>query len=163
MKKHEPIVADVLVRGRAPAAWECAEIKVRHLFDHDGDPKVTTAAHVDEYLRAEEAGIHQKYSPVRVRPWVLSSLGRPGEGIVGDLRRLARQRLQRHDVRRAVSPPSVLQCLLHRWRAELSCALMVGDMGVYLDAVEGGPGPGMGEPVRVGTHLYDLQSCRIGY
>ena len=83
--------------------------------------------------------------------------------MAGDLRRLARQRLQRLDVRRAVSPPSVLQYLLYRWRAELSCALLVGDMGVYLDALQGGPGPGVGEPARVETRLYDLQPCRIGY
>ena len=150
-------MADVLVRGRAPAAWECAEVKVRHLFNHDGDPKLTTAAHVDEYLRAEEAGIHQKYSPVRVRPWVMSTPGRAGEGMAGDLRRLARQRLQRHDVRRAVSPPSVLQYLLHRWRAELSCALVLGDADVYFAALRGVPPQG-GAPPPVDTHVYDLQS-----
>ncbi len=162
-KKKEPIVADVLVRGRVPAAWECAEVKVRHLFDHDGDPKLSTAAHLDEYLRAEEATIHRKYSPVHVRPWVLSSLGRPGEGLAGDLRRLARVRLQRLDVRRAVSLPSVSQYLLHRWRAELSCSVMTGDAGVYLEALQGGPGPWVGEPARVDVHLYDLQPCRVGY
>eukprot|EP00665_Eupelagonemidae_sp_cell47_P008760 gene8760-biopygen13148 len=160
--KNEPIVADVLVRGRAPAAWECAEVKIRHMFDHDGDAKLARAAHVDEFLRAQEAAVHLKYSPVHVRPWVLTTLGRPGDGLCNDLRRLARMRLQRRDVRRAVSHPSVLQAILHRWRAELSCSLMLGDTGVFMDAVQGGPQAWDGAVRRVDTHLYDLQELRIG-
>ena len=87
---------------------------------------IANAAHIDAELRAVEAGAHAKYSPVKVRPWVLTSLGRPGEGFCSDIRRLARQRLQRRDVRNAVSVPSVLQYLLHRWRAEISCAIVMG-------------------------------------
>ena len=70
----------------------------------------------------------------RVRPWVLTTLGRPGEGLCSDLRRLARLRLQRPDASQAVSAASVLQRLLHRWRAELSCAIVMGDTSVYLAA-----------------------------
>ena len=52
----------------------------------------------------------------------------PGrEALCNDLGRIARQRLGLRDVRRAVSLPSVLQHLLQRWRAELSCAAMLGD------------------------------------
>ena len=77
---------------------------------------------------------------------------------------MARLRLQRLDVSRAVSVPSVLQLLLQRWRAELSCALVLGDTDVYMSALgaQGGmratPEPGLG-PVRV----YDLQSLRLPY
>ena len=49
-----------------------------------------------------------------------------------DIRRLARLRLKRPDVGRAVSMPSVLQLLLRRWRAELSCAVVLGDTEVYM-------------------------------
>eukprot|EP00665_Eupelagonemidae_sp_cell47_P015461 gene15461-biopygen7091 len=54
-----------------------------------------------------------------------------------DLRRLARLRLRRGDVGRAVSQPSVLQRLLHRWRGELSCALVLGDADVFLASLQG--------------------------
>ena len=79
-----------------------------------------------------------------------------------DLRRLARRRLQRRDVREAVSLPSVFQYLLQRWRAELSCALVLGDVDVYLAALQGVP-PRGGEPPPVDTHVYDLQSYRSTY
>eukprot|EP00666_Eupelagonemidae_sp_cell4sb_P017798 gene17798-biopygen41443 len=119
-KQNHPIRADVLVRARAPATWECAEIKVRHCFNSDGDVAISDAADLDAELRSTEAAVHAHYRPVKVRPWVMTSLGRPGEGFCADLRRLARLRLRRDDVARAVSLPSVLQYLLHRWRAELS-------------------------------------------
>ena len=106
--------------------------------------------------------MHSKYRPVPVRPWVVTTLGRPGEGLCGDLRRLARQRLQRSDVRSAVSVPSVLQYLLHRWRAELSCALVLGDADVFLSAVQGTP-PAGGEPARAEVQVYDLLSMRVTY
>ena len=79
-------------------------------------------------------------------------------------RRLARLRLQRLDVSRAVSVPSVLQLLLQRWRAELSCALVLGDADTYLAAL-GSVGRARADadegtgPVRV----YDLQSLRLPY
>ena len=60
--------------------------------------------------------------------------------------------------------PSVLQLLLQRWRAELSCALVLGDAEVYLAAL------GSGTRVRTGTdggtgamQVYDLQSMRLPY
>ena len=113
-------------------------------------------------LRAEEARVHAYYRPVKVRTWVVTTLGRPGEALCADLRRLARERLQRADVRAAVSLPSVRQHLLHRWRAEISCALVMGDAGVYLSALQGanlsgGPLP----PADVA--LYDLQQMRLTY
>jgi hypothetical protein len=94
----------------------------------------------------------------------MTSLGRPGQGLSSDIRRLARLRLQRLDVSRAVSVPSVLQLLLQRWRAELSCAVVLGDTEVYLSALGAvgaaalDPEHGTG-PVRV----YDLQSMRVPY
>ena len=106
--------------------------------------------------------MHGHYRPVRVRPWVLTTLGRPGEGLSADLRRLSRLRLQRRDVRDAVSLPSVQQYLLHRWRAELSCALVLGDADVYLAALQGLP-PRGGEPPPAETQIYDLQSIRMTF
>ena len=139
-------------------------LPVRHVFRSDGDLAIPRADGVDAMLRSVEAAVHAHYRPVRVRPWVLTSLGRPGQGLSSDIRRLARLRLQRLDVSRAVSVPSVLQLLLQRWRAELSCALVLGDTDVFLSALgaQGGmrsaPEPGLG-PVRV----YDLQSPRLPY
>ena len=52
----------------------------------------------DELLRREEAKVHAYYRPVRVRPWVVTSLGRPGEALSEDLRRLARARLREPDI-----------------------------------------------------------------
>jgi hypothetical protein len=140
------------------------EAKVRHVFKSDGDLAMPNADGVDDMLRRVEAEVHAHYRPMRVRPWVMTSLGRPGQGLSADIRRLARLRLQRLDVSRAVSVPSVLQLLLQRWRAELSCAVVVGDADVYLSALGAGgcvrrdPERGAG-PVRV----YDLQSVLLPY
>ncbi len=71
--KKEPIRADVLVRARAPGSWECAEVKVRHCFNSDGDLVISRATDMDELLRAEEARAHVHYRPVRVRPWVMTT------------------------------------------------------------------------------------------
>ena len=139
-------------------------MKIRHVFKSDGDLALSRADGMDDMLRRVEADVHAHYRPIRVRPWVLTSLGRPGQGMSSDIRRLARLRLQRPDVNRAVSVPSVLQLLLQRWRAELSCALVLGDADVYLAAlgsagrVHVDPDAGTG-PVRV----YDLQSMRVPY
>jgi hypothetical protein len=163
--KKEPIRADVLVRAMAPSPWEAAEIKVRHIFTSDGDvrPEVC-AGGVDAMLRRVEAEVHAHYRPVRVRPWVVTSLGRPSEGLSADVRRLARLRLQRLDVSRAVSIPSVLQLLLQRWRAELSCALVLGDAEVYLAALGSGVRTRAGSGTEAGAmHVYDLQSMRVPY
>ena len=88
---------------------------------------------------------------------------RPGEGLCTDLRRLARMRLGLPDVSDAVSLPSVMQFLLHRWRAELSCAVVKGDTDVYLDAIQEGP-PRAGRGVApADVQVYDLVSTRLGY
>ena len=160
--KKEPIRADVLVRAAAPGTWEAAELKVRHIFKGTGDLALADADQVDAMLQAVEAEAHRHYRPVRVRPWIFTSFGRPGAEMCGDLRRLARQRLRRPDVARAVSVQSVLQLLLRRWRAELSCALVRGDAAVYgasLEGAEGGGGSRGLEPADV--HVYDLQDCRV--
>ena len=135
---------------------------MRHVFKSDGDLALPSADGVDAMLRAVEAGVHAHYWPVKVRPWVVTSLGRPGEGLCIDIRRLARLRLARPDVAHAVSVPSALQFVLHRWRAELSCALVMGDAEVYLAV--------LGAGVRVGggvesspMQIYDLQSTRLAY
>jgi hypothetical protein len=162
--KREPIRADVLVRAGPPAPWEAVEVKVRHIFKSDGDLALSRADGVDDMLRGVEAQIHAHYRPARVRPWVMTSLGRPGQGMSSDIRRLARLRLQRLDVSRAVSVPSVLQLLLQRWRAELSCALVLGDADTYLAAL-GSVGRARAD-VDVGTgpvRVYDLQSTRLQY
>eukprot|EP00660_Eupelagonema_oceanica_P019404 gene19404-biopygen4866 len=161
--KKQTIRADVLARARAPATWQCAEIKIRHFFTGDGDAAVAAAADIDPALRAVEAAVHRHYEPVSVRPWVLTSLGRPGEGLCGDLRRLARLRLQLPDVSAAVSVPSVLQFLLHRWRAELSCALAMGNARVYLAAVRGVPPGADGPPAPVDMQVYDLHMLRATF
>ncbi len=90
----------------------------------------------------------------------MSSLGRPGEEMCNDLRRLARIRLRRPDVNRAVSVQSVLQLLLQRWRAELSCALVMGDSRVYVTALQGVSQGTRGlQPADV--HLYELQTTGL--
>eukprot|EP00661_Eupelagonemidae_sp_cell13_P019036 gene19036-biopygen6955 len=94
---------------------------------------------VDAALATTEMDVRAKYAPTVVRPWVLSSLGRPGEAMCADLRRLARRRLALPDAQRAVSPPSILALLMQRWRAELSCTLVAGDADVYLDVLREGP------------------------
>ena len=160
--QKEPIRADVLVRERAPGSWACAEVKVRHCFHGDGDLVLSRASDIDDMLRAEEAGVHAHYRPTRVRPWVLTSLGRPGEAMCADIRRLARRRMQLRDVRDAVSLPSVFQYLLHRWRAELSCSLVLGDADVFFASLRGVPPQG-GAPPPVDTHIYDLQSLRASF
>ena len=99
----EPIRADVLVREMAPGSWTAAEIKVRHLFKGTGELAIAQAAQVDGMLRAVEAKAHAHYRPAQVRPWAMTSLGRPGEEMSNDLRRLARLRLRRPDLSRAVS------------------------------------------------------------
>eukprot|EP00665_Eupelagonemidae_sp_cell47_P005431 gene5432-biopygen3196 len=101
-----PIRADVLVRAAAPATWECTEVKVRHVFHSNGELALADAGQVDAMLEAQEAAVHAYYRPVGVRPWVFTSLDRPGSGFCTDLRRLARLRLRRADVGRAVSQPS---------------------------------------------------------
>ena len=154
-QKKNPIVADVLVRARAPATWECAEVKCRHFFNGDEALSISCAKDIDAELKAVEAAVHAKYTPVRVRPWVLTSLGRPGEGLVTDLRRLARARLRLADVSDAVSLPSVMQFLLYRWRAELSCAAVMGDTEIYLDAVQDGVPRAGRDVARVDIHVYD--------
>eukprot|EP00661_Eupelagonemidae_sp_cell13_P024250 gene24250-biopygen16405 len=115
------------------------EVKARHCWHEDGHCRLRDAEQVDAALTAEEVAVRKKYAPATVRPWVMTSLGRPGEAMCADLRRLARRRLGLPDVQRTVSPPSVLALLLQRWRAELSCTLVVGDASVYLDALQDGP------------------------
>ena len=151
-----------MVRDAAPGTWGAAEVKVRHIFKGTGDLAFADAAQVDAMLQAVEAEAHRHYRPVRVRPWIFTSFGRPGAEMCADLRRLARARLRRPDVARAVSVQSVLQLLLRRWRAELSCALVRGDAAVYGAALEGDDGGGNSrglEPADV--HVYDLQDCRV--
>jgi hypothetical protein len=152
------------VRAAPPATWECAEVKVRHVFKSDGDLALPSADGVDAMLRRVEAEIHAHYRPVKVRPWVMTSLGRPGEGLCTDIRRLARLRLRRPDVSRAVSVPSALQFMLHRWRAELSCALVTGDAEVYMTTL-GAEVRGLGSAVTgMGrVQVYDLQSTRLAF
>ena len=56
-----------------------------------------------------------------------------------------------------------MQFLLHRWRAELSCAVVKGDTGVYLDAIQGGPPQGVRGLAPAEVQVYDLVSTRLGY
>ncbi len=159
--KKESIRADVLVRATAPGTWGAAEVKVRHIFKGTGELVFAEAAQVDGMLKAVEAEAHRHYHPVQVRPWVFTSFGRPGAEMCADLRRLARLRLRRTDVARAVSVQSVLQLLLQRWRAELSCALVRGDAAVYAAAlhnVQCHEGRGL-EPADL--QVYDLQDSRV--
>eukprot|EP00661_Eupelagonemidae_sp_cell13_P025584 gene25584-biopygen15047 len=157
----EPIRADVLVRVPPPGTWECAEIKIRHFFRGDGTFTLPDAAHVDAALSTVEADARAKYAPVAVHPWVISSMGRPGEAMCADLRRLARRRLALPDAKRAVSPLSVLSLLMQRWRAELSCALVATDAAVYLDALREGPQVVDARALgRAEVQVYDLVSYR---
>ena len=94
-QSQEPIRADVLVRDEAPGTWSCTEVKVRHPFKGTGDLAFADASQTDEVLRALEVKAHAHYRPVQARPWVMSSLGRPGDEMCADLRRLARMRLRR--------------------------------------------------------------------
>ncbi len=77
-----------------------------------------------------------------------------------DLRRLARLRLRRPDVARAVSVQSVLQLLLQRWRAELSCALIRGDAAIYAAALGDGRNGGVQGLEPADLQVYDLQDFR---
>ncbi len=133
------------------------------MFKSDGELKISSADHWDNYLHAEEQAITRKYSPVRVRPWVFTTLGRPGEQFCTDLRRLARERLGRADARRAVSRESLRQLLLRRWRAQISCTIANGVSNTVLEAIEG-TAAGRDVTAPRETRLYDLQSYRFtGY
>ncbi len=158
--KKEPIRADVLVREAAPGTWRCTEVKVRHTFKGTGELAFQDAAQTDEMLRATEAEAHAHYRPAQVCPWVVTSFGRPGVEMCSDIRRLARLRLRQPDVARAVSVQSVQQLLLQRWRAELSCTLVLGDAQVYLAALEGKRHGATGVPPAE-VHLYELQSTGL--
>ena len=79
-----------------------------------------------------------------------------------DLRRLARLRLRRPDVARAVSVQSVQQLLLQRWRADISCSLIRNDVAVYRSAMEGRDRAGGEQGLDpADLHLYDLQDRRV--
>ena len=161
--KDKPIRADVLVRRGPIDPAECTEVKLRHPFKSDGALQISSANNWDNYLLAEEHAITRKYSPVRVRPWVFSTLGRPGEQFCTDLRRLARERLGRQDAQRAVSRDSLRQLLLRRWRAQISCTIATGMSNTILDAIEG-TAAGRDVTLPRETHLYDLQTYRFtGY
>eukprot|EP00661_Eupelagonemidae_sp_cell13_P007768 gene7768-biopygen21078 len=103
-----------------------------------------------------------KYSPVRVKPWVFSALGRPGEQFCVDIRRLARERLNKPDARCCVSRESLRQLLLRRWRSEIPCAIAVGVANTLLEAVEGTAANAV--QLTRSTALHDLQAYRLtGY
>ena len=61
------------------------------------------------------------------------------------------------------SLPSVMQFLLYRWRAELSCAAVMGDTEIYLDAIRKGLWRAGRDLARVDIHVYDLVPTRLGY
>ncbi len=162
-QKNKPIRADVLVRRGPVDPAECTEVKLRHVFKTGGELQISSADDWDSYLLAEEQGITRKYSPVRVRPWVFTTLGRPGEQFSTDIRRLARERLGRADVRRVVSRESLRQLLLRRWRAQISCTIAIGVSNTVLDAIEG-TAAGRDVTAPRETRLYDLQAYRFtGY
>ncbi len=162
-QKDKPIRADVLTRRGPIDPAECTEVKLRHLFRTDGALQISSADHWDNYLLAEEQKITCKYSPARVRPWVFSTLGRPGEQFCTDLRRLARERLGRADAQRMVSRESLRQLLLRRWRAQISCTIAVGVSNTVLDAIQG-TAAGRDVTLPRETRLYDLQTYRFtGY
>jgi hypothetical protein len=159
-KKQQPIRADVLVRRGPTDPVECAEIKVRHFCHTNGD--LRKPQQWDTFLAGEEDAVKRKYQPVRVRPWVFSTLGRPGEQFCFDIRRLARERLQQWDARQTVSRESLRQMLLRRWRTELSCTLAIGVSNTVLEALEGTAVQQLAPP-RSGA-FYDLQMNRFtGY
>eukprot|EP00661_Eupelagonemidae_sp_cell13_P025315 gene25315-biopygen20968 len=160
--KQKPIRADVLVRRGPIDPVECTEVKMRHLWHTSGDLQGTEAKDWDARLEAEERRVKEKYSPVRVKPWVFSTLGRPGDQFCIDIRRLARERLQKADARRCVSRESMRQFLLRRWRSELSCVIAIGVANTLLESIEGTATNFM-QLVRP-TALHDLQSYRFtGY
>ncbi len=161
--KNKPIRADVLTRRGPTDPAECTDVKLRHTWTTQGELQITRADDWDNYIAAEEDRIQRKYNPVRVRPWVFSTLGRPGEQFCSDLRRLTRERLGRCDARRAVSSASLRQTLLRRWRAQLSCTLAIGISNTLLDSLEGTAACGEMAAPRP-TQFYDLQSYRFtGY
>ncbi len=161
--KNKPIRADVLTRRGPTDPAECTEVKIRHAWTSKGDLQITRADQWDNYIAAEEDSVKLKYDPVRVRPWVFSTLGRPGEQFCSDIRRLVRERLDKSDARRAVSRDSLRQLLLRRWRAQLSCTLAIGVSNTLLDALQGTAACGDLVAPRP-TQLYDLQSHRFtGY
>ncbi len=162
-QKNKLIRADVLIRRGPIDPAECTEVKLRHPWKSNGDLTISSADQWDGYLRAEEQAITGKYSPVRVCPWVFTTLGRPGEQFCTDLRRLARERLGRADAQRAVSRESLRQLLLRRWRAQISCTIAIGVSNTVLDAIEGAIA-GRDVTVPRETRLYDLQTYRFtGY
>ena len=135
---------------------------MRHVFHGTGEMTLPDAAHVDDMLRAREQEAHRNYRPVQVRPWIFTSFGRPGAEMCADMRRLSRLRLRRPDVARAVSVQSVQQLLLRRWRAEVSCALVLGDTSIYRTAIGGrGREGGTRGLAPADLHLYDLQDLRV--
>eukprot|EP00660_Eupelagonema_oceanica_P019363 gene19363-biopygen8992 len=158
--KAEPIRCDVLVLGAPPASRQCGEVKVRHFLQSDGEVAISNASHIDQYLKAVEHEVHKHYQHVPVRPWVMTSMGRPGAELCHDLRRLARQRLRLPDVQRAVSLPSIQQHLLRRWRAGISCALAKSDADIYLECLRGREDSARDRFTRP-VAIYDLQSYRI--
>ncbi len=136
---------------------------MRHAWTTKGDLQIANADQWDNFLASQEDAVRVKYDPIRVRPWVFSTLGRPGEQFCSDLRRLVRERLNRADARRAVSRESMRQLLLRRWRAQLSCTLAIGVSNTWLDALEGTAACGEVAAPRP-TQFYDLQSYRFtGY
>ena len=61
-----------------------------------------------------------------------------------------------------MSVPSVQQMLLHRWRAVLSCTMLLGDVSVYMASLEGIPGGNAYSEVGAeGLQLYDIQQRRM--
>ena len=160
--KQQPIRADVLVRRGPTDPVECTEVKVRHFAHSSGGLHKPGEGAWDAYLEGEEAAIKRKYAPVRVRPWVFSTLGRPGEQFCSDLRRLARERLLRADAQMAVSRDSLRELLLRRWRAELSCTLAIGVSNTLLETLEGAATTELHSSGR--EPIYSLQNCRFtGY
>jgi hypothetical protein len=158
--KSQPIRSDVLVRRGAMDPIEYGEIKIRHPWKESGELRIRTAAELDGWLEAFESEASTKYAPMRVRPWVFTTLGRPGAIVCTDLRRLSRERLRQPDATNAVSHPSLRQMLLRRWRTMLSCANARGFASTLLDCIEGCAVPGS-EPVPPPLHYYELQAARL--
>eukprot|EP00661_Eupelagonemidae_sp_cell13_P010382 gene10382-biopygen19805 len=138
-KNESPIRADVLVRRGPVDPVECTEVKLRHPWYSSGDLRTTDARQLDGLLAAEEHMVKTKHSPVRVRSWVFTTLGRPGEQFYTDVRRLVHERLAKSDAQRVVSRESLRQLLLRRWRSEISCTIAIGVANTYLEAVKGTP------------------------
>jgi hypothetical protein len=159
-KNNQPIRSDVLVRGGAMDPKEYGEVKVRHPWSESGELRFAAASGTDAWLAAVEAEVSTKYAPARVRPWVFTTLGRPGALVCADLRRLSRQRLTRPDAVQAVSHASVRQLLLRRWRTMLSCAGVLGHTAALLDCLEGCAVPGAAVPPGP-LRFYELQAARL--